>query len=175
MSFFILTLNASAVCDLGEFIRNIEELSWSQKPAEACSKMFLNFLEDYHPGILDAYHGSWIEKLDNGIKNRLSQTLGQILLDLKKSGDRREMRRLLTNGASVEPYKGFCRSWLDVLDHANTASLPKKRLAASVTNWLHGSGSRMTWFFRTGADPYRLFSNCRRRIGTDTCVVFLWL
>lgn len=117
-----VTLNAEAVCDLGEFIRNIEELSWSAKPVEKRSEMFLNFLDDYHPDILNHYHGAWVEKLDTGMKNSLSQTLGQILLDLKKSGNRGEMRHLLTKGTCVEPYKGFCRSWLDVLNHSGTGS-----------------------------------------------------
>ncbi|WP_240697362.1 alpha/beta fold hydrolase [Sporolactobacillus sp. THM19-2] len=110
-----VALNAHAVCDIGLYVKHLDDLLWSDEPIMTRSEIFLSFLEDYHSDMLKDYTGVWMKQLAADVKNRLSQMLAQILIALKKEKNITEIRRVLQKGNKVEPYEGFCDGWMNAL------------------------------------------------------------
>ncbi|WP_100486931.1 alpha/beta fold hydrolase [Sporolactobacillus pectinivorans] len=110
-----VALNARGESDIGIFIRNIENLQWSKKPADERSRIFLAYLEDYSPETLSTFNGDWSRQLESNLRNKLSRAMAQILLDLRNEKDHLRIRKVLKKGKIVEPYEGFCKSWMEAL------------------------------------------------------------
>lgn len=110
-----VAFNAHAESDIGEYMRHIEYLLWSDDAITTRSAVFLSFLEDYHPDRLDALNFPWIRELNAKIRDKLSQIMMQILSALRKERNLSEMLHVLERGKKIEPYKNFCDNWMKKL------------------------------------------------------------
>lgn len=110
-----VALNTRGESDIGTFIRLIDDLQWSEKTAEERSNVFLACLQDYNPEVLKSFSGEWVRQLETSLRNKFSRAMAQIMLDLRKENNEAGIRRMLKKGKIVEPYEGFCKSWMEAL------------------------------------------------------------
>ncbi|TGA99947.1 alpha/beta hydrolase [Sporolactobacillus shoreae] len=111
-----VALNAKGESDIRTFFRNVEDLQWAVQTADERGRIFLSYLEDYHPDALSTFSGEWPRQLETRLRSTLSRTMAQILLDLRDGKNDAMIRRILKKGKVIEPYDGFCKSWTDVLN-----------------------------------------------------------
>lgn len=127
---YSVALTAPVESDIGDFIDGINALTWSRKSAGLRCEAFLSLLDDYRPDLLATFKGAWFRQLAAHLRNKLSQTMVQLILALKKNNDFSAIRSILVQGKSIEPYHHFCTSWLKVVDRAERSASRRTKVGA---------------------------------------------
>ncbi|RYL95153.1 alpha/beta hydrolase [Sporolactobacillus sp. THM7-4] len=110
-----LALNADVQSDIGDYMHDVEELLWSDDSLFDRADGFLRILEDFHPEAFHSFRSDWSRSLVENVKSKLAQIMAQLLIALHEDDDLPVMRKILKAGKKVEPYKGFCREWLQAI------------------------------------------------------------